>query len=240
MSGLEIVGIYLLGVILGGLLGLMIARRLHGRPMRDARPPGLMISWGHRFRRSLKRRSPGAERSGNSREPEEGMVRGGERPKTPDATLRVPDLDRVAEQGQAKVTRSFSRPQPQQKPRRIARWLTRRTVEAEEFVVRDSTGMRRAKLGMSTDGWVRLHLFDKDGERCVTLGVAPDGDPRLYLYDHYGAPRAGLAVFPDSAGGGLVLNDQAGNPRMTFSLLDDGAGDLRIIDAGGNVCWKAP
>jgi hypothetical protein len=162
------------------------------------------------------------------------------RPETPDAMRQVPDPDRVTKHGQEDVPRAFSGPQPQRKPRWIARWLTRRTIEAQEFIVRDSTGMRRAKLGMSTDGWVRLHLFDQDGERCVTLGVAPEGDPRLYLYDQYGAPRAGLAVFPDSAGGGLVLNDPAGNPRMTLSLLDDGAGDLRILDAGGNVRWKAP
>jgi hypothetical protein len=100
--------------------------------------------------------------------------------------------------------------------------------------------MRRAKLGMSVDGWVRLRLFDEDGERCVSLGVAPDGCARLRLYDQHGAPRAGLAVFPDSAGEGLVLNDQAGNPRMTFSLLDDGMADLRILDVGGRVLWKAP
>ncbi len=140
----------------------------------------------------------------------------------------------------SEVSQVASHPQPPQKPKWIARWLTRRTVEAEEFVVRDSTGMRRAKLGMSVDGWVRLRLFGKDGDRCVSLGVAPDGYARLRLYDQRGATRAGLAVFPDSTGEGLVLNDQVGNPRMTFSLLDDGAADLRILDAGGKVLWKAP
>ena len=240
MSELGVIGTYLLGVLLGGLLGFMIARRPYGRTIRDARPQGRVTRWGHRFRRSFKRGSPGAERSGKSREPDEKMERREGRPETPDAMRQVPDPDRVTKHGQEDVPRAFSGPQPQRKPRWIARWLTRRTIEAQEFIVRDSTGMRRAKLGMSTDGWVRLHLFDQDGERCVTLGVAPEGDPRLYLYDQYGAPRAGLAVFPDSAGGGLVLNDPVGNPRMTLSLLDDGAGDLRILDAGGNVRWKAP
>jgi hypothetical protein len=122
----------------------------------------------------------------------------------------------------------------------MAPWLKRRTVEAEAFVVRDSTGIRRAKLGMSADGWVRLRLFDEEGERCVSLGVAPDGHARLRLYDQHGESRAGLAVFPDNAGEGLVLNDQAGNPRLTVSLLDNGAADLRILDASGKVLWKAP
>ena len=236
MNELGVIGTYLLGVLLGGLLGFVIARRRNGHTTSDTRPQRLIARWGHRFRRASKSGSPGAKRSGKSREPDEGMGRREERPDTPDA----PDPDRVTKHGQEEVPRAFSGPQPQRKPRWIARRLTRRTVEAQEFIVRDSTGMRRAKLGMSTDGWVRLHLFDQDGERCVTLGVAPEGDPRLYLYDQYGAPRAGLAVFPDSAGGGLVLNDPAGNPRMTLSLLDDGTGDLRILDAGGNVRWKAP
>jgi len=216
MSGLEVMGIYLLGVILGGLLGLMIARRLYGRRMPDPRPQRLIARLGQRFRRASRSGSPGAERSGKSRETEEEMVRREVRPETPDAMRRVPDPDRVAGHGQEEAPRSFSRPQPQRKPWWNARWLTRRTVEAEEFVVRDSTGMRRAKLGMSRDGWVRLHLFDEDGERCVSLGVAPDGHPRLCLYD------------------------QAGNPRMTCSLLDGWAADLRILDKDGDVLWKAP
>jgi hypothetical protein len=204
IGGFELVGFYLLGMILGGLLGVMITRRTYGRNMQDARPQRLIARWGQRLRRASRSGSP------------------------------------EAEHGKEETPQSFSRPQPEREPRWNARWLKRRTVEAEEFVVRDSTGMRRAKLGMSVDGWVRLHLFDKDGERCVSLGVAPDGDSRLRLYDHHGAPRVGLAVFPDSAGAGLALNDPAGNPRMTFSLLDDGAADLRILDADGTVLRKAP
>ena len=168
MSELEVVGFYFLALLLGGVLGFMIARRHPGRAMAADRP------------------------------------------------------QRVLAQGW------------------VERWLTRRTVEAEEFVVRDSTGMRRAKLGMSEDGWVRLRLFDKDGARCVSIGVTPEGSARLRLYDQHGAPRAGLAVFPENGGEGVVLNDQGGNPRMTFSLLEDGAADLRILDVDGKVLWKAP
>jgi hypothetical protein len=240
MSGLEVMGMYFLGLILGGLLGFMVARRLYGRAIPAARLQRLVARWGQRLRRAFRSGSPGAERSGKSQEAEEGRVGREVRPETPGSMRRVPEPDRVTEDRQSEVPQPASHPQPQQKPRWIARWLTRRRVEAEEFVVRDSTGMRRAKLGMSVDGWVRLRLFDEDGQRCVSLGVAPDGSARLRLYDQYGAPRAGLAVFPESAGEGLVLNDQAGNPRMTFSLLDDGAADLRILDAGGTVLWKAP
>jgi hypothetical protein len=100
----------------------------------------------------------------------------------------------------------------------IARRKRRRTVEAEEFVVRDSTGMRRAKFGMSEDGGVHPRLFDKDGVSRVSLGATPNEYARLRLYDQHGALRAAVAVFPDDAGVGVVLNDQAGHPRMTFSV----------------------
>ncbi len=122
----------------------------------------------------------------------------------------------------------------------IARRRKRQTVEAEEFIVRDRGGMRRAKLGMSGDGGVRLRLFDAGGECCVSLGATPDGHVRLRLYDKHGTPRAGLAVFPEEAGAGLVLNDTAGSPRMTLSLLPDGQAGLRILDTDGKVLWCAP
>jgi len=122
----------------------------------------------------------------------------------------------------------------------MARWLRRRTVEAEEFVVLDSTGMRRAKFGMSEDGGVRLRLFDKDGVSCVSLGVTSTEYARLRLHDHQGTLRAAIGVFPEDGGVGVVLNDQAGNPRMTFSVLDTGATDVRVLDGDGNVLWKAP
>ena len=79
---------------------------------------------------------------------------------------------------------------------RMARGRRRRTVEAENFIVRDSTGTRRAKFGMSEDGGVRLRLFDENGVCCVSLGVTPTEYARLHFRDQHGALRAGLGVFP--------------------------------------------
>ena len=121
-----------------------------------------------------------------------------------------------------------------------ARWPRRRTVEAETFVVRDATGRRRAKFGISEDGGVRLRLYDESGVSCVSLAVTPTEGARLRFRDQQGALRAGLGVFPEDAGVGVVLNDQAGNPRMTFSLVDSGAAELRILDENSKVLWKTP
>jgi hypothetical protein len=114
----------------------------------------------------------------------------------------------------------------------------KRTVEAENFVVRDSTGLRRAKFGMSEDGGVRLRLFDEHGVCCVSLGVTPNECARLHLHDQHGALRAGLGVFPEDAGVGAVFHDHAGRPRMTVSVLATGAADVRVLDEDGKILWK--
>ncbi len=121
---------------------------------------------------------------------------------------------------------------------RLALGQRRRTVEAEEFVVRDETGRRRAKLGMSRDGGVRLRLFDQTGLCCVSLGVTSEECACLHLHDQQGALRAGLGVFPNEAGVGAVFNDQAGRPRMTVSVLETGLADVRVLDEEGKILWK--
>lgn len=159
-----------------------------------------------------------------------------ETPDVADLLRRIELLEHVVEDLQGKVRRSHARTL---KPWR--NWLAgARSVEAAEFIVRDPEGQRRAKLGIGSDGWVRLRLYDGSGERCASLGVASDGRVRLRLYDQAGEPRAGLAVFPDDLGEGLVLKDQAGKPCITVSLLDDGSGDLTIRNKDGEVIWKAP
>jgi len=120
----------------------------------------------------------------------------------------------------------------------MARRQRQRTVEAENFVVRDAAGRRRAKFGMSQDGGVRLRLFDQDGVCCGSLGVTPQDCACLHLHDRQGVLRAGLGVFPEEAGVGAVFNDQAGHPRLSVSVLGTGAADVRVLDEEGKVLWK--
>ena len=120
----------------------------------------------------------------------------------------------------------------------MARRQRQRTVEAENFVVRDAAGRRRAKFGMSQDGGVRLRLFDHDGVCCGSLGVTPQDCACLHLHDRQGVLRAGLGVFPEEAGVGAVFNDQAGRPRLSVSVLGTGAADVRVLDEEGKVLWK--
>lgn len=168
-------------------------------------------------------------------EGKEAVVMPGERPNVTELLKRIESLERAVEDLRAARRHSDSSPLASWRKRQTAK----RSIEAEEFIVLDSSGTRRAKLAVGSDGWARLRLYDQTGERCASLGVAPDGSARLRFYDQTGTTRAGLAVGSD-LGGGLVLKDQSGNVRVTLALPDDGRGDLRILDEDGKTLFKAP
>jgi hypothetical protein len=120
------------------------------------------------------------------------------------------------------------------------RWTKPSMVEAEQFVIRDSKGVRRAFLGATGDGWACLRLYDEAGNRCASVAVSGEGRAHVRLYDGASTARAGLSVFPEDLGEGLVLRDRAGRPRVTVSLLEDGTGDLNIRDKDGEITWRTP
>lgn len=84
-----------------------------------------------------------------------------------------------------------------------------RKMEAERFVVLDSSGKRRAELGVWPDGWAGLAIFDLDGKGRAGLRLAPDGAPSLALFDPDGKKRAELYAEPNNKAG-LVLTDKDG------------------------------
>ena len=65
----------------------------------------------------------------------------------------------------------------------------KKTVEADEFVLKDKLGRVRAKMAVGEEGPV-LSLYDANGETRVAVGVTTAG-PCLSLYDTAGKPQAG-------------------------------------------------
>jgi hypothetical protein len=57
------------------------------------------------------------------------------------------------------------------------------SIEARQFVLRDSSGRVRAALGSSREGAVGLNLDDASGRTLLTLDVDGNGSPGLDLYD---------------------------------------------------------
>jgi len=80
-------------------------------------------------------------------------------------------------------------------------------VEAESFVVRDSTGNIGAILGPVDEDRMGLALYDRAGNMRSKLVVKSDGMAGLFLNDQSGDARAKLMVLPD------------GGP--TFALFDE-------------------
>ena len=101
-----------------------------------------------------------------------------------------------------------------------------RTVEANEFVLKDANGKMQARLGLTANA-PGLTLYEADGEVIRTfLGVGADG-PGLYLADAGGKVRAMLSVKADEPS--LVLSDRLG-------VEDARSSELMLCRAEGVFC----
>jgi hypothetical protein len=132
------------------------------------------------------------------------------------------------------------------------------TIEAQGFVLRDSAGRPRAKLGVTGENWPFFQLLDDRGVQRVrlsavqeggvlgfadgsgrpraTLGLTEEG-PGLFLYDASGRPRAALNL--TEYGPGLSLRDANGKMRAALDLTEAGP-SLVLFDANGRLIWSAP
>ncbi len=61
-----------------------------------------------------------------------------------------------------------------------------RTVEAEQFVLKDVSGKPRGILAIRADGTPRLEFLEEDGKPRAALATAADGSPSLSLLDRDG------------------------------------------------------
>jgi hypothetical protein len=108
-----------------------------------------------------------------------------------------------------------------------------RTVEAEQIIIRDSRGNRRAELGLSSEGSaVGLRLCNQAGQDRLELTVGSDGAPILRVCDQAGKVRVGLGVTADGWTM-LALFDQAEKGRAHLSVKPDGSPDLNFRDQTG-------
>jgi hypothetical protein len=144
--------------------------------------------------------------------------------ETPSETAlmkRIEGLERTLAYLQGKVQRGTPGPQPS------------RTVEAEQFIIRDSAGNRRAELGVSSEGrGVGLRLCNQTGQDRFEVTIGSDGSPILRVCDQAGKIRAGLGVTADGWTV-LALFDQAEKGRAHLSVKPDGSPDLNFRDQTG-------
>ena len=95
-----------------------------------------------------------------------------------------------------------------------------RTVEANDFVLKDESGKVRGRLYMTALG-PSFALLDENGKQRASLGVLADM-PGLSLFDANGRGRVGLVNGP--SGPGLALFDANEKKRASLHLVAEGPG----------------
>jgi hypothetical protein len=131
-----------------------------------------------------------------------------------------------------------------------------RTVEAEQFVLRDAGGKVRAVLHTRADGSPHLDfrdaaggaraslgllgdvaglsLTDKAGNGGVVLHTQLDGRPSLTFTDRNGGRRMTLFLSHDGSST-LAFSDRHRASRMVLNAIDNGPMGLFFYDAGGRL-----
>ena len=107
--------------------------------------------------------------------------------------------------------------------RKIAenRNVTAASVVAEEFVLVDGGGKRRALLGLSDAGAAGLWIFDVEGRQRLWIGVGNAQEPILSLISRSGATRLGL-VDSESITGLTIKSDDGKSILNVLGHADDG------------------
>jgi hypothetical protein len=113
------------------------------------------------------------------------------------------------------------------------------TVEAQQFLLRDSTGKLRGSMGVLSDGAVGLNLSDPNGRTRVTVDLAANGTPGVDLYDQDGKERATMAL-GDAGQPGLGLYGPDGHLRTSLDIPAGKTAGLSFYKDDGQPAWGAP
>jgi hypothetical protein len=119
-----------------------------------------------------------------------------------------------------------------------------RTLEAQTFVVRDSTGTKRIELGMD-DNSPMLRFSDAHGKTHIALVESDRSSlgPRIELSGEQDRVRLSLGLIREQPH--IVVNDGQGFSAQLGSTPDlvdvrTGAASLILWDKDGKVLWLAP
>ncbi|MBN1421856.1 MAG: hypothetical protein JXP34_23985 [Planctomycetes bacterium] len=112
-------------------------------------------------------------------------------------------------------------------------------VRAENFVVADANGKKRAVLGV-TDVGVSLILSDERGEPRVLLGHSSlHGCALLGLFDRDGRELVEVEL-PGDGGPVIRLKDRTENGGLVIEVHPDGGATLTIRDSEGKTLHEIP
>lgn len=113
------------------------------------------------------------------------------------------------------------------------------TVQAQQFLLRDSGGKLRGSMGVLSDGAVGLNLADANGRTRVTVDLASNGTPGVDLYDQDGKERATMAL-GDAGQPGIGLYGPDGHLRTSLDIPKADTPGLSFYHDNGKPAWGAP
>jgi hypothetical protein len=113
------------------------------------------------------------------------------------------------------------------------------TLEAQQFLLRDSTGKLRGAMGVTSDGAVGLNFSDPSGRTRVTVDLASNGTPGVDLYDQDGKVRATMAL-GDAGQPGLGLYGPNGHLRTSLDVPAPKTPGLAFYKDDGQPAWGVP
>jgi hypothetical protein len=113
------------------------------------------------------------------------------------------------------------------------------TLEAQQFILRDSAGKLRGAMGVLSDGAVGLNFEDPNGRTRVTVDLASNGTPGVDLYDSDGKIRATMAL-GDGGEPGFGLYGPNGHLRTSLDIPKAQTPGLAFYKDDGKPAWGAP
>jgi hypothetical protein len=113
------------------------------------------------------------------------------------------------------------------------------TVEAQQFLLRDSGGKLRGAIGVTSDGAVGFNLEDSSGRTRVTVDLAANGTPGVDLYDKDGKIRETMAL-GDAGEPGLGLYGPNGHLRTSLDVPASKTPGLAFYRDDGKPAWGVP
>jgi len=113
------------------------------------------------------------------------------------------------------------------------------TVEAQQFLLRDSSGKLRGSMGVLSDGAVGFNLEDTSGRTRVAVDLASNGTPGMDFFDSDGKMRATMALGP-AGEPGVGLYGPDGHLRTALDAPKKDTPGLSFYHDNGKPAWGAP
>jgi hypothetical protein len=113
------------------------------------------------------------------------------------------------------------------------------TLQAQQILLRDSTGKLRGAIGVMPDGAVGLNFEDPAGRTRLTVDLASSGTPGVDLFDQDGKMRLTIALGP-AGDPGIGLYDPNGHLRTSLDVPAAQTPGLSFYHSDGKPGWGAP